>query len=74
MFLYYKKYHYEKFEKFLNYEAQHFGYGYSNSLNLTLLSIIMVYSIHIPLLVLFGILYFIIWLYIDVYHLLSTFK
>ena len=49
-------------------------YGYIDAINLTVLAIIMIYSIHIPFVLIFGIIYFITRLYMDVFLFCCIFK
>lgn len=72
-FLFLKKKHGDTYQKFLNTESTSFSYGYTYSLNLTILGIIFVYSIHIPLVVVFGILYFFMRLFVDCHLLMNVF-
>ena len=73
-FLYLKNKCYLKYETYLNTEVTHFNYGYISALNLVVLSIVFVYSIHIPLVVLLGILYFLMRLACDSFSMNQIFK
>ena len=51
-----------------------FDFGYINSINLTVLGIIFIYSIQIPLVVILGLIYFIMRFLTDTHLLLNLYK
>ena len=59
---------------FLKDETFVFDYGYILSLNLTVLGIIFIYSIHIPIVVVLGIVYYLMRYLTDSHLLLNMFK
>lgn len=61
-------------QKYLKDETCTFDFGYVYSLNLTILGIVFIYSIHIPFVVFFGIIYFIMKFFTDAHLLLNLFK
>lgn len=61
-------------QKYLKDETLTFEFGYVYSLNLTILGIVFIYSIHIPFVLFFGILYFIMKYYTDAHLLLNMYK
>lgn len=50
-----------------------FKYGYSDALNLIVLAIVILYSVHLPLLIVLGLVYFCIRMFTDMFLYMNVF-
>lgn len=61
------------FNKIISHNKNCFKYGYSDALNLIVLAIVIIYSVHLPLLIVLGLIYFFIRMFSDMFMYLSVF-